>query len=151
MTWLCASAACGPAVSIDGEIVSDESAPATREGPEVPIAEQTKPTCNTPVLASLREELFVPSCGECHSGAAPAEDLDLTLEGAELRMRLMQPAAQSPSGIPLVKPGSTGSSYLYLKIAVKTPLIGDRMPKDAEPLEECTIESVRKWILEGAN
>ena len=63
---------------------------------------------------------------------------------------LMQPAAQSPSGLPLVTPGATGSSYLYLKIAVRTPLIGERMPKDAEPLEDCRIEAVRKWIADGA-
>src|SRR5262245_21472238 len=104
--------------------------------------QQSKPTCITPSLTSLRAELFVPTCGECHSGAAPAEGLDLTLEETALRERLMQSASQSPSGLPLVMPGSTGSSYLFLKIAVKTPLIGERMPKDQDPLQECTVEAV---------
>jgi hypothetical protein len=149
-TWLCLCLGCGPAVSIDGEIVSSD--PATTEGPEVPIEmEESKPTCITPVLSSLRAELFVPTCGSCHSGTAPAEGLDLTLEETALRDRLMQSASQSPSGLRLIMPGSTGSSYLFLKIAVKTPLIGERMPKDQDPLAKCTVEGVRKWILDGAN
>jgi hypothetical protein len=139
-------------VSIEGEIVPADPSAATATGPEAPIEmEEQKPTCIQPSLASIRAELFVPTCGPCHSGPTPAQELDLTMEEAALRMRLMQPARQSPSGLPLVMPGSTGSSYLYLKIAVKTPLIGDRMPQDGEPLLDCTIEAVRRWILEGAN
>ena len=147
---LAASIGCGPAGTIDGDLRADAPALTEELGGEPVEMEESKPTCIAPTLSSIRTELLVPECGGCHSGAAPAQSLDLTLEETALRARLMEPASQSPSGLPLVMPGATGSSYLYLKIAVKTPLIGDRMPKEGDALADCTIEGVRQWIIDGA-
>ncbi len=150
---VCTCLGCGPAGTIDGELRADDpSAATTNDHRQDPVEmEESKPTCITPALTSLRADLFVPVCGQCHAGSTPAQDLDLTLDEAALRMRLLQPASESPSGLPLVMPGAIGSSYLYLKVAVKTPLIGDRMPRDSEALSDCTVESVRRWIADGAN
>jgi hypothetical protein len=146
--------ACGPAGTLEGELRAETPAIMGELGeqdPEEMEMPPPKPTCVTPSLTAIRTEVFVPECGACHSGATPAQSLDLTLDETSLRMRLMQPASQSPSGLPLVMPGSTGSSYLYLKIAVRTPLIGDRMPRNDDPLADCTLEGVRQWIVGGAN
>lgn len=144
--------ACGPATRIGGDLGVETEQSNARSGQQVETEESSEPgSCVEPTLGTLRAEVLVPACGGCHAGDDPAENLDLTLELADLRMRLLQPAAQSPSGTPLVTPGSIGASYLYLKVALKTPLIGNRMPRAAEPLEECTIESLHAWIEAGAN
>lgn len=145
-------AGCGPATRIGGDLgVESEESTAQTSGRQVETEESRAQGCVQPDLETLRAEVLIPSCGRCHGGEDPAEDLDLTLELADLRMRLLQPAAQSPAGTPLVTPGSIGASYLYLKVAVKTPLIGNRMPRASDPLDDCTIDSLRAWIEDGAN
>jgi hypothetical protein len=142
---------CGPADTIGGAL-HDEGGPAPLVelgDPNATEDEELDPSCVAPNLGALRAEVFVPACGVagCHSGGSPAEGLDLTMDETALLARLRQPASQSPSGIPLIAPGSAGGSYLYLKVYVKTPLIGERMPRDAEPLDDCAVESLRRFIM----
>ncbi len=107
--------------------------------------------CVAPTLEALRAELLVPRCGraECHVGPDAPESLDLTLPLAELRTRLGQAANQSPSGLPLIRGGERGGSYLFLKVFLARPLTGERMPPDA-PLDDCELDALAAWIDAGA-
>ncbi len=112
------------------------------------------PACAQPNLASLREEIFLKKCAVsgCHipGEMPPTQDLDLSLPQAELIQRLMQPAAQSPSGMPLITPGRKGASYLYLKVFLESPLEGASMPPNGR-LEACEIMALERWIERGAS
>lgn len=146
--------ACGPAGTVSGELsasketqeVSQKELPSSQEQPN------QETFCIEPSLETLREKLLVPTCAttQCHAGEDPAEGLDLSLEPVQLAARLLQPAQQSPSGMPLITPGSIGASYLLLKVALTDPLRGARMPKNEAPIEDCMQEALRAWIIQGA-
>jgi hypothetical protein len=149
-----AGAACGPAGGPRGTVlalVADGGVGAGPDGgrpgggrPDAGV----DPACPDPTLASLAEKVFRPTCATsgCHQGDTPAEGLALDLEEAALQVHLRQASRQSPSGMPLVTPGRTGASYLYLKVAVASPLSGRRMPRDEAPLSECALDALAAWI-----
>ncbi|GDX81291.1 hypothetical protein LBMAG42_31020 [Deltaproteobacteria bacterium] len=56
----------------------------------------------------------------------------------------------SESEMPLIKPGDSASSLLYLKVASDMPPFGDRMPLEFEKLEASAIEAIGLWIDAGA-
>lgn len=148
------SLACGPAGTVSGELSAAKEAQGVsqKEIPAVENEPEDERFCVPPSLEALRTELFVPSCAtaQCHAGETPAEGLDLSLEPVQLAARLLQPARQSPSGMPLVTPGSIGASYLLLKVALADPLRGAQMPKGEAPIEGCAQEALRTWIIRGA-
>jgi hypothetical protein len=49
-----------------------------------------------------------------------------------------------------VKPGEADSSYLFLKLSGGPGIVGSQMPLGALPLSNTTIDSIAKWIQEGA-
>jgi hypothetical protein len=162
LAWVAAIAwSCGPAVEISGALALDTDADAG-------VAQQNDPfdggvrqrlydggpggsDCPNLSLESIRERTFLNKCANsgCHGNDQPALGLDLTLPLAELSAKLKEPSKQSLTGLPLIKAGSFGSSYLYLKIFLATPTEGDQMPPGA-PLDQCTLDSLRDWIQIGA-
>lgn len=143
---------CGPAVEFDGELQNRTEQPiAAPLNEPPPRPDPNNPDCPAPTLIDLHTAIFSPTCAasECHVGAEAPEGLDFSIEPDALRARLEQPATQSPSGIPLITPGQPASSYLYLKVFLKTPLIGEQMPP-TEPLVECEVDAIRTWIEQGA-
>ena len=153
--WLTA-AACGPATTVEGEISINAEPQPENELPPAPRTTEGRfrppqdGACVELSLPAIQAQIFVPRCTSCHGAEDPAEGLDLSLEVSELRARLLEPSAQTPSGMPLVTPGSVGASYLLLKVALADPLRGAQMPKDEAPLEDCEQEALRSWILEDA-
>lgn len=166
-----ALAACGPAVDIEGVLydpavavpgrrdagTTTSTVPRPDAGPrdvgprDVGTPDAGDPNCPEPTLEAIDEVIFQRSCATegCHVGPAPAEGLALDGTLAELGARLRQPAAQSPSHIPLVSGGQPGSSYLYLKVYLATPPAGERMPP-GEALTACQLSAIRRWIEAGA-
>jgi hypothetical protein len=140
--------ACGPAVEIRGELKTGSDGGASTlaglhgdGGPSGPLM----------TLDDVRTQIFMPSCATsgCHAPPMPPLDLDLSLPTADLAPRLRQISKQSLAKIPLITPNAYGSSYLYLKVFLATPVVGDQMPPSA-PLDARLIEDLRTWIQAGA-
>lgn len=159
-------AACGPAVDIEGVLYDPRALNTGRRDAGTVTSTQPRPDagprdagtidagdprCPEPTLDSLREKVFLASCatGGCHSGATPSEALSLDALRLDLASRLRQPAAQSPSRMPLVTPGQPGASYLFLKVFLATPPAGGPMPPSG-PLLDCELAALRRWIEAGA-
>lgn len=159
-------AACGPAVDIEGVLYDPRALNTTRRdggtvtstqprpdaGPrDAGFVDAGDPRCPEPTLEALRDKIFLPSCatGGCHTGPTPAEGLALDTMLLDLGARLRQPAAQSPSRMPMVTPGQPGASYLFLKVFLATPPGGGPMPPRG-PLLDCELAALRRWIEAGA-
>jgi mono/diheme cytochrome c family protein len=105
------------------------------------------PSTETSYQADV-QAIYDASCATtaaCHTtgGIAP---LDLTAEASWFDT-VNQPATESPKDY--VVPGDPGASFLFDKIT-GAPGSGTRMPLDADPLPDAQIETIRRWILEGA-
>jgi hypothetical protein len=149
-------AACGPAGG-PGEgrrLYTSDLAPNPGSGldpkdqPQDPPPEEEE--CPDATLASIRDQILLPHCASCHSGGLAPEALDLSVEPEALLARLALASRGSPSGMPLVRAGQRGGSYLYLKVFLENPLAGDQMPKEKDPLSACQIEALGDWIDAGA-
>ncbi len=86
--------------------------------------------------------IFQASCVRCHSGASPPQNLLLDSRDGVL--------AGGRTGNEVVK-CKPDDSLLYHKVASNTPPVGVRMPFDGPPyLSDFQIETIRRWIAEGA-
>lgn len=89
----------------------------------------------------------------CHSGAAPAQELDLSEGKAHGSLFEVQSVQCLESDMRLrVTPGNPDASYLIDKLRNRN-ICGIetlRMPRDADPLPEETIQLIEQWITEGA-
>jgi len=114
------------------------------------------------------QPIFTARCATtgCHTGAAPAEGLDLTegeaydniflvLEGSghehtESALRVpVPPGKAAHDGEHFqIEPFDPGASHLFLKILGQEE--GERMPLGGPYLEEAQENAIRNWILEGA-
>jgi len=88
-------------------------------------------------------EIFAAKCGtsSCHSGAMPAQKLDLILPDVAARVVGVQ--ATECIG-PLADPNDPEGSVLYIKIA-PGPTCGSRMPFGTS-LSDPEIACVKEWI-----
>jgi hypothetical protein len=97
-------------------------------------------------LATLEAEVFNRcSFTSCHVGGGAA---GLNLEAPIHGKIVNQPSSQFPDLV-LVKPGSPGDSYLYVKLTATPPPEGKPMPFGG-PLKSADIARVERWILDGA-
>jgi WD40 repeat protein len=80
------------------------------------------------------------NCLACHGPSDPKGDYQLhTFEA------LLKPGESEDAS---VTPGKIDKSYLYALVSSTSE--SDRMPKDADPLPRREIETIRRWIAEGA-
>lgn len=87
------------------------------------------------------QSIFNARCITCHGGAAPIRDLSLeSYEGV---------MAGGLTGFE-VTPCQAESSLLYLKISSDTPPVGERMPLGGPYLSDTQVDTVRRWIAQGA-
>lgn len=146
-------AACGPAVEIDGQLYDPRARLSERSSNTSTTTTRPKPvTCVGADLGSIATQILTPKCATsgCHTGAAPAQGLGFDVDLATLAARLRQPASESASGMPLITPNGIGASYLYLKVALDSPLSGGPMPP-SEKLKDCEIAAIKAWVEAGAN
>jgi hypothetical protein len=88
-------------------------------------------------------------CMMCHLQGAAQAGLSLYPEpwGA------LVGAASTESPLKLVEPGSPEKSYLYAKLLGTQQQVGgsgQRMPFQQDPLDAGDLETIRKWIEQGA-
>lgn len=159
---LLALSACGPAGEITGNLATEgtDAGLNLREEPfdggmrrRLYDGGPGSADCPSPTLESIRERTLLTKCANsgCHGADNPAEELDLTLPLEALSARLKEASHQSVTGIPLIKAGAYGSSYLYLKVFLATPTAGEQMPPPPNPpLDACTLDAIKEWIGAGA-
>lgn len=82
----------------------------------------------------------------CHAGSTPSADLNLE-DGASWAALFAVPAAQAQDK-DLVDPFHPDASYLVDKIIGEG--VGSMMPLGGAPLSASEVESIRRWIREGA-
>jgi hypothetical protein len=112
-----------------------------------PIDEQVGGGALEPTFVSIQQHVFIPTCAQCHSGAAAP--LGLRLDEADAYAALVNaPSVEAPA-ILRVQPGDADASWLVQKLE-GTASVGARMPLDAPPLPAATIAVIRQWITDGA-
>jgi hypothetical protein len=101
-----------------------------------------------PTLQSIRDTIFVTSCGfdSCHGDNNFAYMLNLVLDVQGLSTELVDAPAKSCKGWTLVVPGDPDHSFLWNKLTMETPACGMEMPFYTEPLSAPALECIRGWI-----
>jgi hypothetical protein len=84
----------------------------------------------------------------CHGGSAPQLGLDLQ-DGKSYASLVGVASVEIPSLL-RVEPGSSGTSYLVLKIEGDPSILGGRMPLSGSPLPSPEVQVIRDWIDQGA-
>lgn len=128
-------------------------------------------TLEPPTPPSFREvsALFARHCinGNCHGGPTPALGLDLSSDTAIRRTLLGVSSIERPGPVSAntdphwsslvrvdtgVVPGlgRPGYSYLVYKLLGDGPIIGERMPRLAQPLSLEELSLISSWIAAGA-
>jgi hypothetical protein len=118
--------------------------------------EEERPTFSRDVVP-----LFQGSCGfgsGCHGTAQPAGHVQLTTGSgaAALLERLKAKSVREPS-LPLVDPGNPSGSFLLRKVTgdftglpCAPSACGERMPQRNMPLPQEELDSLERWIQQGA-
>jgi len=119
--------------------------------------EEERPTFSRDVVP-----LFQGSCGfgsGCHGTAQPAGYVQLTTgsgDAAALLERLKARSVREPS-LPLVDPGNPSGSFLLRKVTgdftglpCAPNACGERMPQRSTPLPQEELDSLERWIQQGA-
>ena len=124
---------CGPACDgLSGPIVPEAPRP-------VSFSQDVQPIITT-------------ACGGCHSpgGLADLFGIEMFLREGEAYDAIVNVTSGLRSDLTLVVPGDSAASLFYLKVALDTPPIGDRMPRSAPVLTDEDLAAIRDWIDEGA-
>jgi hypothetical protein len=100
-----------------------------------------------PEFQSIQDNVFTPVCTVCHSGAAAPLGFRLDAE-ASYAMLVNAPSVEVPALL-RVSPGDPDGSYLIHKLEGRAA-VGARMPLNAPPLPDATIQVIRQWIADGA-
>jgi hypothetical protein len=102
-----------------------------------------------PVFSEIQANVFTPTCAVsgCHTGAGAPQGLRLD-EANSFGLLVDQPSSQVPALL-RVEPNDPNNSYLIQKLE-GTATVGQRMPLNADPLPQSTIDIIRQWITDGA-
>lgn len=98
-------------------------------------------------FGEIQRQVFNPTCAVsgCHAGANPAANLNLT--PSQAYQQLVDQPSLLVAGEKLVDPFSGDESVL---VQILRGSVSPRMPLGAAPLSSATIDSIAKWIDEGA-
>jgi hypothetical protein len=88
------------------------------------------------------QPIFDTHCTACHGPPDPIAFMDLTLGAQDI---VAVPSFQIPE-LNRVEPGTVSMSYLFFKINCNGQLSGNRMPRDAPPLNLTDQALIRDWI-----
>jgi len=119
----------------------------SEDTPLQPAPPDNQPAVKLSTFSEIQRQVFNPSCAvsACHAGANPAANLNLTSANSYDQLvnqtSLLDPAKK------IVDPNSSDESVLVL---ILQGSISPRMPYGEPPLSAATIDSIAKWIDEGA-
>ena len=103
----------------------------------IPILEQVD-------FESEVQPIFDNHCTQCHGGPDPIAFMDLS-QGT---VQIVDVPSFQFSALNRVEPGDPSLSYLFYKINCANQLSGDRMPRDAPPLNLFDQALIRDWIVQ---
>lgn len=101
-----------------------------------------------PTLSKIQTNIFRIYCTECHSGNGAPKNL--RLDTGKSYENLVNVPSKEKSELKLVIPDQPESSYLVHKIEGGPDIVGQRMPRDAPPLNNELVKIIRRWIQLGA-
>jgi len=112
-----------------------------------PLQPSSSSSIKLSTFSEIQRQVFNPSCAVsgCHAGANPAANLNLT--PSQAYQQLVDQPSQKVPGDKLVDPFSGEESVL---VRILRGTVSPRMPFGAAPLSSATIDSIAKWIDEGA-
>ena len=102
----------------------------------------------TATLAYIQVNIFSPICARCHfpGGIGP---MPLDSEAASFQSLVNVPSIELQQLL-RVEPGNPDDSYLVWKIEGRQGILGARMPLGLPPLAPDEIDSIIRWIENGA-
>ena len=108
------------------------------------------PTTKLAKFSAIQANVFNTKCAfsGCHNSASQASGLDLS-EGKAYSNLVNVPSQEVPQ-FKRVAPGNPNQSYLVMKLEGSSGIQGARMPRGGSPLSQATIDSIKKWIADGA-
>lgn len=86
----------------------------------------------------------------CHGGVKPAEGLDFTTSSSGYSGLVNKASTQCTTTKLRVKPNDLAGSYLWNKLLGSGMCSGSQMPKAGVSLTQAQLDTVRAWILTGA-
>lgn len=105
-------------------------------------------------LAEIQRTIFTPRCATslCHDAASAGGDLVLVDGRSHEELVGVSPTAliAAQAGQLRVDPGNPGNSFLIAKLVGPPPGTGSRMPLLGEFLSDAEVDTIRRWILDGA-
>ncbi len=112
--------------------------------PRPPAPPQTSPLEAT--FASINSNVIVPKCVQCHSGADPKGDVDLSSYDAIIKHM------DTEADTDLVRPSDSEKSLLYIVIRdEEMPRKKDIKAGKAIPVTPEELEAIKAWIDGGAH
>ena len=119
----------------------------SEDTPLQPAPPDNQPAVKLSTFSEIQRQVFNPSCAVsgCHAGANPAANLDLTAANSYNELVDQNSLLDPPRK--LVDPGSSAESVLVL---ILRGTVTPRMPYQAPALSAATIDSIAKWIDQGA-
>jgi len=118
---------------------SNNSNPASPSGSDTTVS-----------FASQVQPIFTANCAlsGCHAGSAPQQGQNLS--AGEAYANIVGVPSHEVSKYFRVDPLYPDSSYLYLKITGSPLISGVRMPYNKQALAQSDIQTIEKWIAQGA-
>ena len=119
----------------------------SEDTPLQPAPPDNQPAVKLSTFSEIQRQVFNPSCAVsgCHAGTNPAANLDLTAANSYNELVDQNSLLDPPRK--LVDPGSSAESVLVL---ILRGTVTPRMPYQAPALSAATIDSIAKWIDQGA-
>ena len=104
-----------------------------------------------PTLDQIQAVIFTPTCATagCHTGAAPAEGLNLSDADTSFAALVGVPSVQQ-AAVLRVAVMDPDASYLIRKLENDPTISGGQMPFLRTPLAQQEIDVIRLWITNGA-
>ena len=111
----------------------------------------TSPSGGNVSFSSDVQKVFTANCAlsGCHATANPSAGNQNLSAGAAYNSIVNVKSIEMP-GYVRVKPFSSDSSYLYMKITGASGISGARMPYGKAPLSSSDIQTIKNWIDQGA-
>jgi hypothetical protein len=113
-------------------------------------ANNTPPQNNTlSKFSEIQAQIFTTTCAlsGCHDGSSLVTSLNLS-SGKAYNALVNVNSAEKPN-LKLVNPGNSDDSYLIHKLT-GNDIAGLQMPYGGTPLLKATIDSIARWIDDGA-
>jgi mono/diheme cytochrome c family protein len=93
---------------------------------------------------SIRAAIFVPFCGDCHSGSMPEAGLNLVTPGFDARLIAATSSTCAPAR--LLVPGDPAGSLLIRKVRRTQGTCGDSMPQGGPALSATDLGRLESWV-----